>query len=199
MDAGLEGDPERRITISAKKTGKIVVVEGQRPLEEYMALPASQYSVLDADKIERLDGETFRCHVGGIKFFNFCLEPVLTLRVQPHPKGCDISMLACKLDGSDVVRAQNAKFASRMSNRVRWSVGADGVSKELVSETSVETDLQVPRWFVLPIAAIQSTGDKVMAGVLSAAVPKFLQQLERDYQVWASGDDTRKPVGTLDV
>ena len=82
-----------------------------------MSLPASQYSVLDANKIERLDAETFRCFVGGIKFFNFVLEPVLTLRVQAHPYGCDIAMLACKMEGSEVIRAQNSKFASRMSNR----------------------------------------------------------------------------------
>lgn len=32
----------------------------ERLLAEYMALPASQYSVLDARKIERIDENTFR-------------------------------------------------------------------------------------------------------------------------------------------
>lgn len=36
-----------------------------------MTLPASQYSVLDAKRIERIDDDTFRCYVGGISFLNF--------------------------------------------------------------------------------------------------------------------------------
>ena len=35
-----------------------------------MVLPASQYSVLDAQRIERLDEDTFRCYVGGLKLFS---------------------------------------------------------------------------------------------------------------------------------
>ena len=38
---------------------------------EYMELPASQYSVLDAKRIERIDDDTFRCFVGGINFLSF--------------------------------------------------------------------------------------------------------------------------------
>lgn len=36
-----------------------------------MELPASQYSVLDAKRIERIDDDTFRCYVGGINFLRF--------------------------------------------------------------------------------------------------------------------------------
>ena len=36
-----------------------------------MSLPASQYSVLDANRIERLDADTFKCYVGNVKIFNF--------------------------------------------------------------------------------------------------------------------------------
>ena len=35
------------------------IVEREKPLQEYMSLPASQYSVLDARKIERVDDTTF--------------------------------------------------------------------------------------------------------------------------------------------
>ena len=34
-----------------------------------------------------------------------------------------------------------------------------------------------------------------MQKVLNTAVPRFLQQLELDYVAWASGDESRKPVG----
>lgn len=45
---------------AAQKHAAKPVQEVQRALAEYMALPASQYSVLDARKIERLDDTTFR-------------------------------------------------------------------------------------------------------------------------------------------
>ena len=36
-----------------------------------------------------------------------------------------------------------------------------------------------------------------LQGVLNAMVPRFLQQLCKDYEQWASGDQSRKPVGEL--
>lgn len=83
---------------------------------EYMALPASQYSVLDGAKVERLSDDTFRVFVGVLSFFNFEVEPVLTLMVQPNASGCCIEMLACKLKGSPLIESQNCKFAARMKN-----------------------------------------------------------------------------------
>ena len=48
----------------------------------------------------------------------------------------------------------------------------------------------------MPVGAIESTGSRVMQTVLNSAVPKFLQQLQKDYALWAAGDESRKPVGT---
>lgn len=83
---------------------------------EYMALPASQYSVLDGAKVERLTDDTFRVNVSGFSFFSFEIEPILTVCVQPTDAGCRIELLACKLAGSPVVEAQNNKFSARMVN-----------------------------------------------------------------------------------
>lgn len=53
--------PSGRIArLKATKAQSQPIQERERPLAEYMALPASQYSVLDARKIERLDDNTFR-------------------------------------------------------------------------------------------------------------------------------------------
>ena len=53
----------------------------------YMTLPASQYSVLDAKQIERIDDSTFRCYVGGLRFLGFTIDPVLTVSVDVTEKG----------------------------------------------------------------------------------------------------------------
>lgn len=64
---------------------------------EYMSLPASQYSVLDAERIERIDDNTFRCYVYSFKFFAFEVCPVLLVRVEEQPNGCCIKLLSCKV------------------------------------------------------------------------------------------------------
>lgn len=65
--------------------------------DEYMSLPASQYSVLDAERIERVDDSTFRCYVYRFKFFAFEVCPVLIVRVEVQPNGCCIKLLSCKV------------------------------------------------------------------------------------------------------
>lgn len=62
-----------------------------------MRLPASQYSVLDAKKIERLDDDTFICYVGGISFLGFVVEPVLTVSVIVHDRGPVVKLLDTKV------------------------------------------------------------------------------------------------------
>jgi hypothetical protein len=63
---------------------------------EYMGLPASQYSVLDAERIERVDESTFRCYVYRFRFFALEVCPVLLVRVDEEPNGCCIRLLSCK-------------------------------------------------------------------------------------------------------
>ena len=47
---------------------------------------------------------------------------------------------------------------------------------------------------LFPRRAFESLGSQAMQGVLNSMVPRFLGQLEADYDKWASGDDSRKPV-----
>eukprot|EP01026_Neomeris_dumetosa_P018988 TRINITY_DN1754_c0_g1_i6.p1 TRINITY_DN1754_c0_g1~~TRINITY_DN1754_c0_g1_i6.p1 ORF type:complete len:245 (-),score=24.19 TRINITY_DN1754_c0_g1_i6:274-1008(-) len=186
-------------TFSASKSAEKIIKEKIRPLAEYMSLPASQYSVLDAEKVERLDEDTFRCYVGGIKFASFVVEPVLTLSVKVVPMGCTNSLLDCQIGGSKMAREANERFLARMTNNVRHSQNAadgDG-TKSITSQTDLEVQLIVPKWFILPIGGLEKMGCAVMQGVLNTMVPRFLEQLRVDYELWASGDDSRQPIGQL--
>ena len=58
-----------------------------------MALPASQYSVLDAKKIDRIDDHTFRCYVNAISFLNLTIEPILTVAVEEGSRGPTVKLL----------------------------------------------------------------------------------------------------------
>ena len=59
----------------------------------------------------------------------------------------------------------------------------------------MQVALEVPGWFrVIPVEAIERTGSSVMQRILNRMVPRFLKQLQADYELWASGDDSRKPI-----
>ena len=62
------------ILVSARRRSLLHFVitaqeEGTRGLKEYMSLPASQYSTLDGEKVERIGDDTFRCTLANLDFF----------------------------------------------------------------------------------------------------------------------------------
>lgn len=166
-----------------------------------MALPASQYSVLDAQRIERIDDNTFRCYVYRLKFFSFEVCPVLVVRVEEEPYGCCIRLLSCKLEGSPLVEAQNDKFSASMVNKVSYDTALlHSQMQQLTSDTIIEVTIEIPFLFRgIPINAIESTGTEVLERLLRMMLPRFLGQLQKDYQAWASGDSSRKAIGTGEI
>ncbi|KAG2554785.1 uncharacterized protein SYNPCC7002_A1590-like [Panicum virgatum] len=180
----------------ARRSESVSVQQLSRPLAEYMSLPASQYSVLDAERIERVDDSTFRCYVYRFRFFALEVCPVLLVRVDEEPNGCCIRLLSCKLEGSPLVEAQNDKFSASMVNRVFCSSTLQDV-QQLTSDTTIEVTIDIPFPFrVIPVTAIESSGRQVLEQLLGVVLPRFLKQLVTDYQAWASGDSSRKPLGT---
>ncbi|XP_009361429.2 uncharacterized protein SYNPCC7002_A1590 [Pyrus x bretschneideri] len=185
----------------ARRTESVSVPQLQRPLSEYMSLPASQYSVLDAERIERVDANTFRCYVYRFKFFAFEVCPVLLVKVEEQPNGCCIKLLSCKLDGSPIAVAQNDKFDAFMVNQISCASNQTNSSRqELKSDTVIEVSIEIPFAFrAIPVQAIESSGTQVLEQVLRIMLPRFMSQLVRDYRAWASGDRSRQPLGTGEI
>ncbi|CAI0442525.1 unnamed protein product [Linum tenue] len=184
----------------------LVLIEGFLALvgnfvAEYMSLPASQYSVLDAERIERVDDNTFRCYVYRFKFFNFEVCPVLLVKVEEQPYGCCINLLSCKLEGSPIVVAQNDKFDASMVNRISCDTNqSNSLVQQLTSDAVIEVSIEVPFAFrLLPAGAIESAGTGVLQQILGIMLPRFMQQLVKDYQAWASGDTSRQALGTGEI
>jgi len=191
----IDRDDPRTAILLASKTASIGIEENGRPLAEYMTLPASQYSVLDARRIERLDEDTFTCYIGGISLLGFTVDPVITVSVTPGARGCVVRLLSCWLEGNRLVEAANSRFNASMTNELEWKVAEDG-GKEIVSNMTMEVILSVPGWFLLVSpGGVSAAGSKVMQQVVNQVVPRFLEQLRTDYALWASGDDSRKPLG----
>ncbi|KAK2400479.1 hypothetical protein QL285_050176 [Trifolium repens] len=182
----------------ARRKESVSVQQLQRPLIEYMSLPASQYSVLDAERIERVSEDTFRCYVYTIKFFTFEVCPVLLVKVEQQPNGCCIKLLSCKLEGSPIVASQNDKFDAIMVNRISCETNSnDSLVQQLASDTIIEVSIEIPFAFkAIPKQAIESAGTQVLEQILKIMLPRFMSQLVKDYQAWASGNTSRQPLGT---
>ncbi|KAK1571635.1 hypothetical protein Q3G72_020582 [Acer saccharum] len=197
--SAVSSTPKARFVGRRKES--VSVRQLQRPLIEYMSLPASQYSVLDAERIERVDDNTFRCYVYRFKFFAFEVCPVLLVRVEEQPDGCCIKLLSCKLEGSPIVVAQNDKFDASMVNRISCdSKNGNSAVQQLTSDAVIEVCIEIPFAFrVLPVEAIESTGTQVLDQVLKLMLPRFMAQLMKDYQAWATGDNSRQPLGTGEI
>lgn len=197
----ISADSTQRARFVARRKDSVSVQQLQRPLIEYMSLPASQYSVLDAERIERVDENTFRCYVYRIKFFAFEVCPVLLVRVEEQPNGCCIRLLSCKLEGSPLVVAQNDKFEASMVNQISCGSNKNNsLVQQLTSDAVIEVSIEVPFAFrIIPVQAIESTGTQVLEQLLRIMLPRFMAQLVKDYQAWASGDSTRQPLGTGEI
>ncbi|KAL3649972.1 hypothetical protein CASFOL_006375 [Castilleja foliolosa] len=197
----ISADSSPKARFVARRTDSVSVSELQRPLAEYMSLPASQYSVLDAERIERVDDNTFRCYVYRFKFFAFEVCPVLLVRVEEQPHGCCIKLLSCKLEGSPIVVAQNDKFDASMENKISCdSTGDNSMVQKLTSDAVIEVNIEIPFAFrAIPAQTIQSAGSQVLGTILKAMLPRFLSQLVKDYEAWASGDTSRQPLGTGEI
>ncbi|KAI8006059.1 hypothetical protein LOK49_LG07G01380 [Camellia lanceoleosa] len=175
----ISADSAPKARFIARRRESVSVRELARPLMEYMSLPASQYSVLDAERIERVDNSTFRCYVYNFKFFAFEVCPVLLVRVEEEPNGCCIKLLSCKLEGSPIVVAQNEKFDASMVNRVSCDrKQGDSSVAELTSDTVIEVSIEIPFAFrPIPVQAIESTGTQVLEQILRIMLPRFMAQL----------------------
>jgi hypothetical protein len=102
-------------------------------------------------------------------------------------------VVGAQLQGSPSFEALNDQFEASMTNSVTWREGSGPSVKQIASDTSIQVSLQVPHWCAaLPV---ESIGAQVMQSTLRLMVPRFLQQLQRDYHKWAEGDTSRKPLG----
>ncbi|EHA8588355.1 hypothetical protein COCNU_scaffold004857G000020 [Cocos nucifera] len=88
--------------------------------------------------------------------------------------------------------------AASMVNRISCnSYMGNSEMQQLTTDTAIEVTIQIPFAFqVIPVEVIESTGTQVLEQLLIIVLPRFLKQLVKDHQAWASGDTSRQPLGT---
>ncbi|KAL7109276.1 hypothetical protein ACP275_06G165600 [Erythranthe tilingii] len=88
-----------------------------------------------------------------------------------------------------------------MENKISCdSTRGDSSVQKLTSDAVIEVNIEIPFAFrAIPTQAIESTGSQVLEQILKAMLPRFMSQLMKDYEAWASGDTSRQPLGTGEI
>lgn len=180
-------------TASVKSSAK--VKEKKRTTEEYMALPASEYSVLTADQIVRLSDSEFKCVLPTMNFFGEKITPVLYVDVIVYPDEARSEILVSKAEttGSETAEKVNGTFSIRAMNKV--STGVDYKNRKvLTSDTNLKIDVLIPKDSKVPRRLLQSGGNFIMQSSLNIIVPTFVRLLAFDFNKWSEGDNSRGAV-----
>jgi len=183
-----------RVTWTAYVKSSTKVKESQRTIEQYMALPASEYSILSANQIERIDDSNFKCTLGTMNFFGTKITPTLFVDVTVYPEEAKsiIAVSRAETTGSETALAVNGTFSISAINTV--TAGVDEKDRKIItSETALKIDVLVPS-SKLPIKMIQSGGNFIMQSSLNVIVPTFVRILASDFKRWSAGDDSRNAV-----
>ena len=185
----------RRITWSANVKSTVRVKEINRSAQDYMALPASQYSVLSADQIERIGDAQFKAVLGKMNFFGTVFIPTLyvDVNVLPEEHRAEIIVQRAETTGSALAEEISGTFTISALNNV--SAGKDDKGRStLTSDTSLVIDVLVPEGAKVPLRLIKSGGNFIIQSSLNLIVPTFVRILAADFARWSAGDDSRKAV-----
>jgi len=183
------------ITWTAAVQASCKVKESKRTVEAYMALPASEYSVLSAEQIVRLSEDQFRCDLPALNFFGTSIQPVLYVDVKVFPEDArsEITVSRAETVGSETALKVNGTFSISAVNVVTAAVDKKG-RKTLNSNTQLKIDVIVPPESKVPRRVLQSGGNFIMQSSLNVIVPAFVRILRFDFERWSAGDDSRDVV-----
>jgi len=191
-----ERQQERRITWTAAVKSTVKVKPVNRSVKDYMALPASQYSILAANQIERLSDTQFKAVLGKLNFFGTVIIPVLyvDVNVVPEEHRAEIVVSRAETTGSETADKISGTFKISAVNLVSTSVDEKTDRPTLTSDVSLKIDVLVPEDAKIPMRIIQSSGNFIIQSSLNVIVPTFVRILREDFKRWSAGDDSRGAV-----
>jgi len=190
-------DDAPKVTWNASVKSSVKVKESgdrRRSVEAYMALPASEYSILSAKQIERLSDTEFKCTLVTMNFFGTKITPVLYVDVNVYPDQAKsvISVTKAETIGSRTADMVNGTFTISAENVVTGGMNEKG-RKVLTSDTFLEVNVKVPK-SKIPLRIIRSGGNFIMQSSLNVIVPTFTRILAADFRRWTEGSDKRDEV-----
>ena len=185
---------DRQVSWKAEVQSSVRVDEIKRTLEGYLALPASEYSVLSANQVVRINDSQFKFVLGNLNFFGTKICPILYVDVNVFPDLAKSEIVVTKAEtvGSEIADQINGTFSIYAKNIVSSSRDKKD-RKILISQTSLVIDASVPKSRI-PLSIIKSGGNFVIQSSLSLIVPTFVRILAADFKRWSAGNDSRSAI-----
>jgi len=159
----------------------------------YCKLPANQYNVIDEDKVEMLEDNSFVVSTGVQKFLFLTIEAKGRVKIEETLTG--VKQTLEKAEMIDV-NGKNGKIMDAMNK----SIGRVRVVNSVVATTSdegrkehIESQLEFSGTFTDGVfAKIGPRLNEIASFVLGATLPWFLETIGKDYELWAVDGERQK-------
>uniref|UniRef100_A0A6S9EBA2 Uncharacterized protein n=1 Tax=Heterosigma akashiwo TaxID=2829 RepID=A0A6S9EBA2_HETAK len=195
-DAVFDPTKGKVVTWTAEYKASQQVVEGKRSLDDYLALPPSQYSVLDEGMIQRLGENRFRTQVDPINMFGNKVIPVLEVEVdvsKDRPMST-LTVTKCEITGSEAADKANGTFKVESRTIIDYE-RPSLLMRKLQVDVNLRIRFRLPERAPVPVALAERTGNFLMRQSLKLVASQFVRILAKDYKQWSQGlNDDRKPV-----
>jgi hypothetical protein len=184
---------KRRFQVDVKRIESDDDDESKSPTA-YCKLPASQYNVIDEDKVEMVDdGSAFVVSTGVQKFLFLTVEAKGRVKIEETESG--VKQTLEKAEMIDV-SGKNGKIVDAMNK----SIGCVRVVNSVMATTSgggnehhIESQLEFSGTFTEGVfAKIGPRLNEIASFVLGATLPWFLETIGKDYELWSTGGERRK-------
>ena len=159
----------------------------------YCKLPANQYNVIDEDKVEMLEDNSFVVSTGVQKFLFLTIEAKGRVKIEETLTG--VKQTLEKAEMIDV-NGKNGKIVDAMNK----SIGRVRVVNSVMATTSdegrkehIEGQLEFSGTFTDGVfAKIGPRLNEIASFVLGATLPWFLETIGKDYELWAVDGERQK-------
>ncbi|MEM6253289.1 MAG: DUF1997 domain-containing protein [Cyanobacteria bacterium P01_D01_bin.156] len=171
------------VHLHASQSVEIVISPAPVPIRQYLSnTNRLVYSLADPSQIKVLGEHRFEFSMHPIKFLMLTLEPVADVAIYPNEYDKVIIY-------SDACRLRNqASLNKRFSFKLQGWLAAQPDNSGVYGNAELDITIDLPPAFKLtPTSLLESTGNTVVSGILSAIKRRLQRRLMHEYKSWVSG------------
>lgn len=176
------------LRLSAQQSVEMQVVQRSVPLHHYLKQPRRLVNALmNPSQVDELGDDTFRFHLRGFEFLMLSIRPVVDLHIdvsQDHV--LRVQSVGCKIRGNEYI---NKQFSLDLSGVLKLD------DQENVTNLKGNVELKIavglpPILQATPESLLESTGNRILNGVLTTMKQRLMRQLAADYERWSREQTT---------
>lgn len=177
------------IRFKAMEVVHLSVPDAPVPIHDYLLqVDRLVGAIADPQRTEKLTDNQYRLQMQPIGFLDlYQFQPIVTLKIwcdrhhTVHLKSVDYQLRG--------LEAFMSGFKLTLEGTLKPVHHQDHLALQGRADLAVKLELPPPLWFT-PKALLQNTGDRLLREVLQRIKKQILQQLIRNYQIWAQNSLT---------